>query len=407
MAFAGRRPDGALELELISANGRLRIELADSRGLALETLLDNRVRVTGLCRGALTQDGHLEPSLLRAPDAQQIEILGMSPLDRNESQSDFSELPVLTTVEEIKRLKRAEALRGYPVHIRGVVTWSGGSAIVIQDATAGIFVSQVPVVDADGLRAGELWDIEGISYAQFSPMVLARRVVRLGLGGDARTAAPDLGPADQWLAGHAVRRSARHCHRVAQQSVILLTHGGRIQLDLPETSPAQLLSFKDALVRVRGCLWAVKDDTTHLFKVGAVQIHNASIAVEQPAPADPFAAPRKRASELLLYDAQAGALQRLKVAGQIIHVRSGECFLMDDTNGLRFSPKANVRLEPGDLVEVVGFPDLNGPSPALREAVERQTGRAGLPPPLRLSEDTLLSGAHDSTRVCISGRWSG
>ncbi len=51
-----------------------------------------------------------------------------------------SPLPVLTTAEEVKRLKREDAMRGYSVRIRGVITWSGGTGTVIQDSTMGVFV---------------------------------------------------------------------------------------------------------------------------------------------------------------------------------------------------------------------------------------------------------------------------
>src|SRR5262249_7602022 len=38
------------------------------------------------------------------------------------SQEESASLPVLTTVEQIKRLSREEWQRGYPVKIRGVIT---------------------------------------------------------------------------------------------------------------------------------------------------------------------------------------------------------------------------------------------------------------------------------------------
>lgn len=47
----------------------------------------------------------------------------------------------------------------------------------------------------------------------------------------------------------------------------------------------------------------------------------------------------------------------------MLHVRAGEYYLMDGTNGLRFIPNAALQLQPGDQVEAVGFPELEGPSP--------------------------------------------
>lgn len=404
VTFAGGGAGAGAELELATTTGKMRVKVSNTRDWAPQTLWNSRVRVTGLARATFGADGHEQPGLLWAPGAEQVEVLEHAPAEANDFAGDDSELPTLTTVEEIKRLKHADALRGYPVHVRGVITWSGGSAVVLQDATAGIFVSQTPVADADGARTGEYWDIEGISYAQFSPMILARRVVRLGLGALPEPLHPTW---DQLINGSLDTQFVEVRGVVTDlqsNAVMLLTPGGRIQLDLPETRPESLLAFKNARVRVRGCLWAVKDDVTHLFKIGAVQIHGAAISVEQPAPADLFDAPRKRAADLLLFDAQAGSLQRVKVAGQVAHGNGQEFFLMDETNGLRFLPKSDPHLAPGALVEVVGFPDLNGPSPTLREAVARQTGAAPLPAPLRLTEETLLAGAHDGILVKVEAR---
>ena len=69
---------------------------------------------------------------------------------------------------------------------------------------------------------------------------------------------------------------------------------------------------------------------------------------------------------------------------------------MDGTNGFRFKPKSSLKLNPGDEVEVVGFPDMNGTSPLLREALTRRIGHADLPEPRPLVEDTLPSTVIDA-----------
>jgi signal transduction histidine kinase len=52
-------------------------------------------------------------------------------------------------------------------------------------------------------------------------------------------------------------------------------------------------------------------------------------------------------------------------------------------------------------VEVVGFPELGGPSPLLREAVARKLGHAALPAPHKLTPQNLLGSEHDSTLVQV------
>ena len=97
---------------------------------------------------------------------------------------------------------------------------------------------------------------------------------------------------------------------------------------------------------MRGCLIARHEDenVSLRFKVGEVDLYNALVTVIEPAPADAFAFPRKAVAEMFLYDPQAGPFQRVKVGGQIIHERQGEYYLMEGSNGLRFSLKTEASL---------------------------------------------------------------
>ena len=156
---------------------------------------------------------------------------------------------------------------------------------------------------------------------------------------------------------------------------------------------------------MRGCLLASWDYVTHEVKVGEIRIYGADITVDQPAPADMFSIPRKTAAELLLFDPQASVFQRVKVSGQIIHAQESEYFMMDGRNGLRFIAKKPAELAAGDLVEVVGFPELSSAAPVLREAVVRQTGRAALPKANELPADNLIRAEYDSTLVRVKACW--
>ena len=54
-------------------------------------------------------------------------------------------------------------------------------------------------------------------------------------------------------------------------------------------------------------------------------------------------------------------------------------------------------------MEVAGLLQLGGPSPVLREAIARKTGRAALPAPKLLSPQDLLVEDNDSTLVQVEG----
>jgi signal transduction histidine kinase len=314
--------------------------------------------------------------------------------------ADNEPLPVLATAEAVKHMRREDALRGYPVKIRGVITWSGGSGAVIQDATMGVFVDEFKTEDSSAQRVGEFWEIEGRTTAQFSPMVRAVRAVRLGEG-----SLPDPVQAtwDQLINGTLDTQFVEIqgvVTAVGGTGLSLLSRGGEVHVLFPEKRASELKPYENALVRVRGCLWAVKDEVSHAIKIGEVQMHDASIEVDHAAPADPFAAPLKRPPDLLLFDPQASPFQRVLVAGQVVHEREGDYYLMDGTNGLRFTLRTPAPVRIGARVQVAGFPALgSGPALMVREAVLRTTGQSPLPAPRILSQDTPFSKGYDSTRV--------
>jgi signal transduction histidine kinase len=213
---------------------------------------------------------------------------------------------------------------------------------------------------------------------------------------------------DQWveLKG-VVQRAANHPvgYTNGWSRMMLHTQGGTLWVDvqMAGTKSNDLENYENALVRLRGCLFAVLNTSTRQVEPGHVRIFANEIIVDEPAPADLFSVPKKSAEELMLFDPQASAFQRVQVSGQIIFIRSTNYFLMNGTNGLRFVPKQPQGLKTGDLVDVTGFPELSGAAPLLDEAVARVTGHAALPEPKKLSAADLPASGQDSTLVQIEG----
>ena len=433
VTFVSRRGLFAAQLELSSDAGRLRVGVDDGSGISPETLLDSRIRVTGICRSAVTLDGDAAAGVMWTPDAQRISVI--EPASKRwqveNTNLDNGQLPTLTTLGQIMRLNREELARGYPVKIRGVVIWSGGNRFQIVDSTAGIYVDAHDVANPEvlPLRAGEFWEIEGVTEARFSPIIFARRAKRIGLG---VLPEPIRATMDQLLNGSL---DAQYIEvqgvvtAVQTNRLTMLTRGGKIQVyfvpPMWDGEPsvlndddggirqswsapnlAALESYDGALVRVRGSLSPVKNDVTLQFKVGEIQIRAGSICLDRAAPADPFSAPQKRAAELLMFDPRADPFQPVKIAGVVVQQHEGEYFLMDGNQGLRFIPKKPLNLAVGDAVEVVGLPELGGPSPLLREGDARKIGTTALPPPQRLLADAplILNASYDATRVELQAR---
>ena len=314
-------------------------------------------------------------------------------------------LPLLTTAKQIHYLFWTEAARKYPVRLRGVVTSSMGwhNSFVVQDSTHGIWVEGL--ASPRQLGIGEFVEVEGVTGSgQFAPIVFSTRVVPLGMG---RLPEPIRPNRDQLLNGSL---DAQYVEvqgvvtSVEKDGITLLTLAGKYHIVFSPMPNTDLASIENALVRIKGCFYASWDDQTHQIKTGEMRLFDSAINVDEPAPADLFGAPGKTAADLLSFDAKASALKRVKISGQIVHERAGEYFLMNGTNGLRFTPKARMNLALGDQVEVVGFPELGGLSPHLREAIARKTGSAALPKAAPLLADQLLSADADATLVRIESR---
>jgi len=418
VTLVSEQPDG-LHMELSAMGEHMRVEVGDVSGLSPASLLNRRIRATGFCQSAFTTTGRKVPGMLLVPSRKEIEFIE-TPLNRNangNTNANKGTFPLLTTAAAVNQMKREEAERGYPVKIQGVVTCVvlNRPAFIMQDATRAVYVVVDSAIISELPQAGTYLEVEGkTDKGSFAPIVRARQVNILGLG-----SMPDpIQPTWDQLMNGSLDDQLVEIRGIVEQSVphpagypngwskvTLRTPGGVLWVDLwlVGTNFENLENYEDAVVRLRGCLFVAWDVAAHQLELGRIRMYVDSIMVDQPALADEFSAPMKRAAELTLFDPQANAFQRVKVSGQILHMKGRDFFMMDGTNGVRFTLRRPVELHTGDQAEVVGYPELSGAAPLLRQAVARKTGHAALPKPQNLSPDDLPSAIYDSTRVRIEG----
>jgi len=396
-------------LDLSSDTGQMRVRLNGPSNFSVQNWAGSQVRMTGIFNSVLTRGQHWLPGELWVPDPAHMELLSRAnpagqPEALGEMNTNLPEQTLLTSIESIKLLKPGEAAQGYPVRIEGVVTWAKPKAIILQDSGSAIYVTAVASDDNYHFRWGERWVVEGrTAELGFSPIIRAQHITRLGRGLFPAPLHPSL---SQLINGSQDALYVEIRGRVAvvkANEITLLLGEGKLLITLPENSPEQIKKIEGALVRIRGCLFPVKNEVTHAFKIGKVEIRETSIIVDEPAPADPFFAPIKRVGELLQFDARAANLQSIKIIGQIVHQQGDKYCLLDDNCGLRFVLRKPAKLELSDQVEVVGYLDLSGPSPELREAIARKIGTASLPTPRVLPDDGILGEAWNFSWVQTEG----
>lgn len=389
------RVDGRLELDASSQDSSFHVTVVDDDGLDARALLGRHIKVTGIGR------------------AEGIVVVDWSDLEISEVVDDSG---LLTRAVQVRRLRPDEARKPYRAQIRGVVTMSSETTVVLQDASGGVFINYMAPSGGLQPRPGEFWEIEGrTDPGDFSPMLYGESSRFLGSIAMPQAARPTWeqiasGSMDaEWVEIEGVVAS------VTSSQLVLITRGGRVQindnLSYPLTRamvPEQLKALPGAVVRVRG-VFTANWDSTGRVNAGICQMGNATLSIDEPAPADPFAAEPMRASDLLLFSTHSGIFKRVKVTGTVLHAHPPELFLSDGARGFRILSRNAPALQAGDRVEAAGFPRLGGPSPVLMEASVRKTGSAALPvpvpvvaaPPPSLRPDAVPSPRYDATRVSI------
>jgi len=359
------------EFPLLSdGSGSVRVELLNFSALPTNTEVE--------CMGRWFQDG--TNNVLR-------EAVGRELPRRLDHQN--TGLPVLTTAAQVQQLTRAEARRGYKAKIRGVVTWLSGTrnGFVVQDSTRGVSVAVPPDWNWNPLKVGESIEIEGTCDAgEFSPLVLLSTGKVLGMGVPPDPQHPTY---DQLIRGSMDSQYVEiqgYVTEVSDHHLILLMQGGKIDVEFEPDPMDALDSFLNAVVRIRGCMFAKWDASTLLVTPNhPLWFGSATICEDIPPPEDVFDAHKMEARELLQFDALANFFQRVKVCGQVLAGDQRTYYGTDGGFGFRFELAKPEKLNPGDEVEVVGLVDLGGASPTLREAVARKTGHEALPAPQPLS----------------------
>jgi len=421
VTFAGWASDG-LEFELTAQTLRARVTVISNSSLTPADLLHHHIKVVGIREERLYKETGAGAGIrVVVPSEQQIEIHDLS--QKANSQDSLPD-KILTSAYQVRCLRPDEAKRGLRVKLKGVVIWTSSFGCVLQDSTGGVyghFAFKVETDEADEPRVGDLFEVEGTTNpGDFSPVIFVTKLRFLG----ATTLPEPIRPTwDQLMNGSL---DAEYCEirgvitDISQNEMTLLTPDGKLTITADENVNYQLPSlptlvpttegekkadspaaFVGSVVRIRGCLTAIWNFRSGQVQAGIIHLSPAIVQVEEMAPRDPFALPTRKVVDLLRFDPRASALQRTKVAGQIIHVSQREFYISDEGLGLQIPVKTSLPFRAGDLVEAVGFPQLGGPALVLQEAQIRQIGHTQLPTPIQIPFDELLNHNYDSTLVRI------
>jgi signal transduction histidine kinase len=341
----------------------------------------------------------------------------------------------LTTAAQVRALSEEEARAAVPVRLRGIFMGEAdpeGIAFVVQDGTEGIYV-QGPAEQVAGLTRGDLLEIDGVTDpGGFAPYVVAQSVRKVGRGSipepirvslddlntgqmDARwvefsgivrslepKAPEDLGPpppGTRYVAPSGdVSRSPR------QKFKMKLASGGArviVQIDR-ELTPDD---YVGAEVRVRGLCFNLHNSNRQFVRPFVQIPRGADIVVEKPPSGHVFdGAPLPVASLLQFAQLTGERGQRVHVRGVVVYHQAGVAlWIQDHGRGLRVETTQRERLDPGDEVDVVGFPARSGYSAELEDATfQKRSSRQDILP--RVLTDISSALRNDADLVQLEGR---
>src|SRR5215469_1473559 len=324
-------------------------------------------------------------------------------------------LPTLTSAEQILWLTPGDARQAYPVKVRGVITFirsdrKGGN---IQDESGGIFLWRLNLAtNYTRISVGDFCEVEGVTSAgSFSPQIYPTKLTILGAGQIPEPIHPTWdeliqGSLDaQWAEVEGVVLSlTNHTMRVGIK-------GGRISCLVFTNRTTELGNYLGDVVRVRGVALSQHDTKRHVVGIQINVPSTKYISVEIIPTADPFSIPVTHANDVFTYNPGESDFRQIKVAGQVVGLLKDTCYLMDGTNGIRLLPKIKSNIAIGDLVEAVGFSEIDSPfdKPLLtiNDAVIHTMGQRPLPAPIAIASDDLLNREHDSTLVRVKSKLLG
>ena len=317
----------------------------------------------------------------------------------------------LTTVAAIRHASALLGASATPIHIRGVVTYydSAGPNLFVQDRTGGVWV------DLRGVKAappmpGQLLDVAGNLGAGFAPYIAHPRWTVLGAAPlprpihltyeQAATGHYD----SQWVELDGVVRS--FVQQVEGNILVMdvATGTGSFKVRVPGYRLGFPINLVDATVRFWGVAGSAFNTRKQLVAIHLLMPSMDEIKILKPAPADPFAIPISPIDSIRRFSADPTEVHRVKILGVVTaHFPGRGIYVADDTGGVYVETQDGAPFEPGDQVQVVGFPAAGPYSPILLSGPMRPTGKHLSQTPTRITGMQALRGGYDAQLVTIEG----
>ncbi len=316
------------------------------------------------------------------------------------------DLSALTTVAQVHALSPEQASRAYPIHLRGVITYSDPkyALLFVQDSTAGTFVAW-DNPHHQTLQAGQRADVTGTSEAGFFAPQVGHSEVRVM--GKAPLPAPLTDNSDdlytgsqdsEWVKARGVVQLVKH----ENGHTVLTLESGAHRFDVETAGDAP---WADVLVNsyieiqgVAGTRFNMRRQMTGVI-IWIADSKHIKVVWRTP---NSEAIPITPIAQLMQYSPSSNPDSPVRVRGVVTSsLPEGPTYMQDSTGALVILSHRPVNLRSGDLVNGLGFAHLSGFLPTLQDTVLTKVGSGISPAPVHVSADEALEGDFESQLIQI------
>jgi diguanylate cyclase (GGDEF)-like protein len=302
-------------------------------------------------------------------------------------------------VASVRDLPPSEARKEYPVRIRAVITYVNvaNGELFVQDESAGIFVFVRNSTYSAPIEWGQLVEVNGVS----APGDFSSSITKAEIKVHGRTAMPKplrltldtlhTGSEDsQWGQLKGVVRSGRENNGVLSLNVAAT--GGAFLVLMREYPADWATQLIDARVTLAGVLAAAFNEHRQAVGVRMFVPSAKFINVDDPAPASPFDLPVSSAVSVGAFRTNTDESRRIRVRGTVTAAVSASLIYVSDGEGnLQVEMDRPVSARPGELIDVVGFPESVDGRPGLKNAIWRLVARGRDLAPQHVAASDILT----------------
>jgi signal transduction histidine kinase len=293
----------------------------------------------------------------------------------------------LTHADQVRQLSAEEASEARRVKIRGVVTGDFPAPdFFIQDSTAGIYVEGSHTT-AFPHHLGDLVELDGVTGpGKFAPVIREQHTRVIG-----QTTLPEGklysfteladGRMDsQWVRVRGIVRSVdidRTSWHETALAMRVASGNGEFAVRVPITQEQDFSAWINREVLIEGVCGSLFTARRQLSGLLFYVPRLSYLHLEPSAQETSFSA--------LLQFSPGQGRRRVRVRGVVAYQQPGSAlFLESQGSGLRVLSQQDTRVEPGDVVEVFGYPAMGESAPILSDAVFHRVDHGAPPSPVKL-----------------------